>query len=165
MREVEYGLEVLCGGVASEPVELWREEQRALMPGGASPDGLWQMLCEKIYTNHALGAEWCSRPDPSRPAQPRGESFGINSDQPYCMVTANEFRGAGKMIKVRAAAGASARAGCVLLGRERGVARAGRGGVRGWWAGWPCCVLLGGWVPCALARCACGRLGSAPLGR
>lgn len=101
-REVEFGLELLCGGVADDPHELWREPASALVPPhGAQPDGLWQLLLDRISSNHAIGAEAASRPDPSGPELPRREMLGICLDLPYCMLIADEVRAAGRMIRMR----------------------------------------------------------------
>mmetsp|Transcript_333 Transcript_333/g.833 ORF Transcript_333/g.833 Transcript_333/m.833 type:complete len:705 (-) Transcript_333:365-2479(-) len=100
-HEVEYGLELLCGGVADDPVDLTSASGRELIPGGASPNALWNLLMEKVYTNHAIGAEYTGRPDPSAPELPHKEMLGITRDQPYSLLVANEVRSAGKLIKMR----------------------------------------------------------------
>mmetsp|Transcript_5363 Transcript_5363/g.13308 ORF Transcript_5363/g.13308 Transcript_5363/m.13308 type:complete len:731 (-) Transcript_5363:186-2378(-) len=101
-KEVEFGLELLCGGVADEPVEMWvGMPGKELIPGGSSPETLWSMLLEKISTNHAIGGEYASRPEPGASTFPKMPMFGISADQPYCVLIADEVRQAGKMIRMR----------------------------------------------------------------
>jgi len=100
-REVEFGLELLCGGVADLPIDLTSPAGRDMAPGGASPDALWEMILEKIMSNHAVGAEFTSRPDPNGPELPFKDMLGIERDHPYCMLIASEVRNAGKLIRMR----------------------------------------------------------------
>lgn len=100
-HEVEFGLELLCGGVADDPIDLTSAAGREMVPGGATPDKLWTTLLEKVHSNHAIGAEYTGRPDPSGPELPHKEMLGITRDQPYCLLIADDVRSAGKMIRMR----------------------------------------------------------------
>lgn len=100
-HDVEFGLEVLCGGVAENPIDLSTAAGRAIAHGGEQPDKLWDTILERISSAHAIGAEFSSRPDPSGPELPSKDMKGIIPDRPYCMLIADEVRQAGRMIRMR----------------------------------------------------------------
>mmetsp|Transcript_15023 Transcript_15023/g.46005 ORF Transcript_15023/g.46005 Transcript_15023/m.46005 type:complete len:722 (-) Transcript_15023:347-2512(-) len=100
-REVEYGLELLAGGIAHDPLDLTTPLGQSMIPGGDTPNKLWDEILEKISSNHAIGAEFTGRPDPAGPELPFKEMQGLQRDHPYCMLVANEVRQAGKLIRMR----------------------------------------------------------------